>query len=116
MREIVGAMHLKHGYARKDKALRFAEYGIWAGIIKRCENRNNHAYPRYGGRGIGICAEWRHDFPAFLAHVGPRPSPVHSVDRINNDGNYEPGNVRWATPTDQARNRRPQSHSGKVKR
>jgi len=83
------------------------EHQIWKSIIGRCENANSTSFPRYGGRGIKICPEWRHDFAAFLAHVGPRPSPKHSIDRYpNNDGNYEPGNVRWATVREQSRNRR----------
>ncbi len=57
-------------------------------------------------RGITVCDEWREDFNAFLAHIGRRPSPSHSLDRINNDGNYEPGNVRWATKREQGLNRR----------
>lgn len=75
-------------------------------MIKRCENPKNHAYPRYGGRGITVCPEWRSDFAAFLRDVGPRPSPDLSLDRIDNNGNYEPGNVRWATAAQQAQNRR----------
>lgn len=75
-------------------------------MIKRCQNPNHHAYARYGGRGIQVCAEWRKDFAAFLRDVGHRPSPDLSLDRINNDGNYEPGNVRWATRQQQANNRR----------
>ncbi|MET8113722.1 hypothetical protein [Streptomyces prasinus] len=76
-------------------------------MIKRCENPNNHAYARYGGRGISVHPEWRANFGAFLRDVGRRPSPDLSLDRIDNDGNYEPGNVRWATAKQQANNRRP---------
>ena len=63
-------------------------------------------FHRYGGRGITVAAEWRHDFAAFYAHVGPRPGPEYSIDRIDVNGNYEPGNVRWATRLQQARNKR----------
>ncbi len=83
-----------------------ALYAIYRGIINRCENPNVRAYPLYGGRGIKICAEWRNDFKAFEAHVGPRPSKKHSIDRIDTNGDYEPGNVRWATPVQQCNNRR----------
>ena len=93
-----------HGYARVDA--RAPEYEIWLGIIARCESPSDTSFRRYGARGIRICAEWRRDFPAFLAHVGRRPSDAHSIDRIDTNGNYEPGNVRWATAQQQARNMR----------
>lgn len=82
------------------------EFAIWTGILTRCYNKNAKAYPRYGGRGITMCASWKDSFEAFLADMGPRPSPNHSVDRRNNDGNYEPSNCRWATWIEQANNRR----------
>lgn len=84
-----------------------AEYRAWCHVIDRCCNPDAPRYADYGGRGIRICDEWRHDFPAFLAYVGPRPSPKHSIDRWpNNDGDYTPGNVRWAIPDQQNRNAR----------
>jgi hypothetical protein len=83
-------------------------YGIWRGMIERCENPKRKDYPRYGGRGIRVCERWRHSFPAFLEDMGERPSPQHSLDRYSdNDGNYEPGNVRWATGCQQQCNRQP---------
>lgn len=85
-------------------ASRTPEYRVWTGVIKRCENPRMESYPRYGGRGIRVCPAWRVSFIAFLRDMGPRPSPKHSLDRINNDGNYEPGNCRWATPEEQMRN------------
>lgn len=97
-------MPTTHGHAAR--ASRSSEYEIWKSIIQRCTNKNAKAYPDYGGRGICICDSWRNSFEAFLADVGPRPSPGHSLDRENNDGNYEPGNVRWATRTEQNRNSR----------
>jgi hypothetical protein len=83
-----------------------SEYSIWGNMRRRCYNTTDKSYASYGGRGIKICAEWKNDFLAFYADMGPRPSPLHSVDRINVDGNYEPGNCRWATATEQTHNRR----------
>lgn len=89
------------------------EHGVWLGMIRRCVDQRRPEYPRYGGRGITVCDRWRHGeggktgLECFVADVGPRPSPTHSIDRYpNNDGNYEPGNVRWAVAEDQANNRR----------
>lgn len=71
----------------------------------RCFNPKNKNYSRYGARRITVCPEWKDDFLAFYSYIGPRPSAQHSIDRFpNNDGNYEPGNVRWATPVEQANN------------
>lgn len=82
------------------------EYAAWSGMIHRCENPNFRQYADWGGRGIRVCARWRSSFADFLADVGPRPSPKHSIDRIDVNGNYEPGNVRWATAVEQNSNRR----------
>lgn len=82
------------------------EYVSWFQMIQRCTNSRNKRWDRYGGRGIRVCAEWRASYRTFLADVGRRPSAEHSLDRINNDGDYEPGNVRWATRSQQLRNRR----------
>jgi hypothetical protein len=81
------------------------EFAIWNMMIQRCSNPKNIGYKWYGARGIMVCERWR-KFAAFYSDVGPRPSPTHTLDRINNDGNYEPGNVRWATQKEQSRNRR----------
>jgi len=82
------------------------EYGIWEGIIQRGTGKDGQKW--YADRGITVCDEWRGEggFQAFFEHIGPRPSPKHSVDRIDNDRGYEPGNVRWATKSEQARNTR----------
>ena len=80
-------------------------YRSWYGMKSRCLNAKQAAYKNYGGRGITVCERWL-SFKNFLADMGPRPSPKHSIDRWpNNDGNYEPSNCRWATATEQARNR-----------
>lgn len=100
------------------RASRTAEYHAWQGIRKRCYLSSHKSYARYGGRGIALCARWQESC-AFLADMGPRPSPRHSIDRIDNARGYECGrpdctdcgpaqrslNCRWATPIEQSRNR-----------
>jgi hypothetical protein len=101
---VQGKNNTRHGCARADGA--DAEYSIWRQMRQRCSNSRNTSYKLYGGRGISVCARWD-TFENFLADMGRRPSPQHSLDRFpNNDGNYEPGNVRWATAKQQANNRR----------
>lgn len=82
------------------------EYNIWANMIQRCTNPASQAYNDYGGRGIAVCDRWKGSFEAFYADMGPRPSPDHTLDRRNTDGNYEPGNCRWVTWDVQQNNRR----------
>lgn len=94
-----------HGDAVRNRQA--SEYRTWKSIIQRCTNPKQQNWEFYGGRGIAVCAEWRHDYAAFLAHIGRRPTPTHSIDRYpDNDGHYEPGNVRWATPKEQRANQR----------
>ena len=94
------------------------EFASWRGMIDRCYNSaSKRDYARYGRRGVSVCPRWRESFAAFLEDMGPRNSPHASIDRINNDGNYEPGNCRWTTAKGQARNRRNNvmlSHDGKT--
>jgi hypothetical protein len=82
------------------------EYWVWIKMKDRTGNPNAHDYPRYGGAGVTMCPEWRKSYEAFVASVGPRPSPSHSIDRIDNARGYEPGNVRWASLLEQANNKR----------
>jgi hypothetical protein len=102
-REIFRKITFRHGHAGKRQS---PEYQAWSSLIARCENPKNKRYRIYGARGITVCPEWRESFGLFLSHVGPRPSNKHSIERINNMTGYEPGNVRWATRTEQARNTR----------
>ncbi len=93
---------LKHGYSKTHI------YHRWTEIRQRCLNPNSASFRHYGRRGITVAAQWD-DFLQFLQDIGEPPSPRHTIDRINNDGNYEPGNVRWATPSEQNSNTR-QNH------
>lgn len=82
------------------------EYQTWCNMISRCENKNDNSYENYGGRGISVCERWRNSYENFLEDMGRRPRGKE-IDRFpDNDGNYEPGNVRWATKAEQARNKR----------
>lgn len=84
------------------------EYRVWADMMQRCSNPKNARYADYGGRGIKVCKRWKEGFAFanFLKDMGPRPSTQHSIDRINNDGNYEPSNCQWATRSQQQNNKR----------
>ena len=95
--------NFKHGHATKSRGMT-KPYRIWKGMRRRCQDKNDHAYPGYGGRGIKVCDRWQ-KFENFYADMGDPPSD-RSLDRINNDGDYELENCRWATRHQQSNNSR----------
>jgi hypothetical protein len=113
--KIISTSHLNGGHVQSCGCLKkeknhgmsyTSEHYAWTDMIMRCTNPNKNQYKDWGGRGIKVCDRWLESFNNFYEDMGPKPGPNYSIDRINNDGNYEPSNCKWSTKTEQNRNKR----------
>ena len=102
---------VRHGDCVRGKT---KEYQAWSDMLQRCYNPNCKDYKNYGGRGITVCDRWLHSYENFLKDMGRAPGKGYSIDRINNNGNYDPGNCRWATSSQQNSNKRSKAEMEKV--
>jgi hypothetical protein len=98
--EMIGSLNASHGKCDTS------EYRAWAGMLTRVGNDKERGWHRYGGRGITVCERWKHSFENFLTDMGIKPTKKHSIERVDNDGNYEPDNCKWGTCIEQANNKR----------
>jgi hypothetical protein len=102
-----------HGHAKRKEIS--SEYNSWRGMNERCDNQRHIGYKYYGGRGIKVCDRWRHSFANFVADMGRKPTPSHTIDRWPDvNGDYGPTNCRWATPAEQRLNQRPYDETSRV--
>lgn len=106
MRERASQANLRHGQSSHPNGGNATkEYNTWMLMLRRCHKVGSQDYAQYGGRGITVCERW-HTFDLFFSDMGAAPSPSHSIERLDNERGYEPGNCKWATPKEQRRNQR----------
>ena len=115
-REVLRVHWGAHYHSRENRDSRVSK--TWANMLTRCYNPAATRYESWGGRGVKVCGRWRNSFQNFLSDMGLKPTPRHTLDRIDNNGNYEPSNCKWSTYAEQRKNQRsarPQSESTKAK-